>query len=118
MQAPQIVGILIGIASIVVGFFVRGYFLKKEKRVFAGVALSICVYMGALCILQNAIFSYAPTWSWSGVKMIWAGMFGRALVPIILACIGLAFSPNRVLGYVVALVAFTIIMFLGNARAV
>ncbi|WP_303293817.1 hypothetical protein [Marinobacter sp. ST-43] len=115
MQLPQVVGIAIGVLFILSGFFLRKLLVKREKKTSGGVVLTIFAYLGGLLMLQNIIFSYPPTWSWEGVKLYWIGMFGKALVPIIFGFIGLAFSPNRVIGYVFAVGSLTGLMMMGSS---
>lgn len=116
MQAPQILGIVIGFCFMCAGWFLRRLLLLKGKRVAGGLVFAILAYMGVLAVLQNAIFSYPPSWTWSGVFLVWATFLGTAFVPIAFAFLGLAYRPNKVVGYVVTLIAFTGLMMLGSAK--
>lgn len=114
MQAPQILGIVIGLCLIGFGWLFRRFLVLKEKRTAGGVVFAILAYIGALSVLQNAIFPYASTWSWEGVFMVWSGFLGKALGLVILAFLGFVYKPNKVAGYVVALIAATMLTVIGS----
>lgn len=113
MQAPQILGIVIGATLIGLGFIIWRI-QKEKKRTWARLISVIVFYIGTLSVIQNALFSYASTWSWQGVFLVWAGLFGQALGPIIVAFLGCLYRPNRVAGYAVVLVILTGAMMMGG----
>lgn len=115
MQAPQVLGILIGFFLVVAGWFFRRFLVLKEKHTTGGIFFAILAYLGVLSVLQNAIFSYAPTWNWEGVFAVWAGLFGKALVPITFAFLGFFYRSDKVAGYIVALIAITMLGMAGSS---
>ncbi len=114
MQAPQILGMLIGAALMGLGLLFWSI-QKDNKRTWVRLLSVIAFYFGILSVAQNAMFSYASTWSWEGVFYVWAGLFGQALAPIIFSFLGCLYRPNRAAGYAVMLVIFTGLIMLGNA---
>lgn len=110
MQQPQILGILIGLFSIFVGYIARKLANKHGKDTLGGTSFTIAAFIGVTSIMQNLLFAYANSWSWLGVFMIWTEFFGAALVPIALGFIGLLYKPNRSIGYAFALVVVFIIL--------
>lgn len=114
MQQPQLLGIFFGVVCILAGYISRNWLLKRKKQTLAGVLFVISLFLGGAAILQNLLYSYTSTWSWRGVLMIWGDMFGAALAPIILGCLGLLYKPNRVAGYTIALIVFFLLILLGS----
>ena len=115
MQAPQILGIVIGLSLICLGWFFSRSLRRFQKHTAGGILFAIFAYIGILSVLQNAIFSYAPTWNWQGVFTVWAGFLGKAIVPIILAFLGLLYRSNKVGGYIAALIGCTMLMIAGSS---
>lgn len=113
MQAPQILGMFIGAALMAFGVFIWRV-QKDKKRTWVGILAVTAFYFGMLSFAQNAMFSYAATWSWEGVFYVWTGMFGQALAPVLFAFLGCLYRPNRVAGYAVMLVVLTGLMMLGR----
>jgi hypothetical protein len=114
MQAPQLLGIFLGIFAVAIGWLLRRNFLLKQKATVGSISFAILFYIGALTVLQNIVFDYPPTWSWHGVFLVWANSLGQALVPIALGFLGLLYKPNRVAGYIVVLALFAGLMFVGS----
>jgi hypothetical protein len=67
MQAPQILGMLIGAALIAFSIFIWRAQRDEKKRTWVGILAVTAFYFGMLSFAQNAIFSYAATWSWEGI---------------------------------------------------
>lgn len=112
MQAPQLLGIAVGIFLIAAGWGIRLPLRKKQAT--GWVLFIILAYIGALLAMQNALFPYLPTWSWPGVFLHWSSLLGRLMAPISLAFIGLLYRPNRAAGYAVMLAAATFLMMSGS----
>lgn len=114
MQTPQLLGILIGVGIVGVGLIFKRLLIHKGKRTAGSLIFLIFSYLGLTSALQNAIFSYSPSWSWDGVFLVWSEFFGKALVPVTLAFLGFFYRSNKIAGYLVALIIFTFLLMVGN----
>ena len=114
MQTPQITGISIGFCLIATGWLLRKILTSKGRLTAGGVLFTILGYLGALSVFQNLLFQYPATWSWEGVLLVWTEFFGKSITPIAFAFIGFLYRPNKVAGYVAALITFTVLMMTGS----
>lgn len=114
MQAPQLIGIVIGFGLVGLGLFFRHLLMGKEKHTAGNLVFVILGYVGLLSALQNVFFSYGSSWNWDGVFIVWSEFFGKTLVPVALAFFGFFYRANKLIGYVVTLTAFTVLMMVGS----
>lgn len=112
MDAPNFVGIAIGLCFLLVGAFGWFKLYASQKRLAWGVSSAIFLFVGLFTAAQNLLFSYPSTWSWEGFWLYKAEFFGKLFAPIVLAFLGFIYRPNKLVGYVAVLVLSAIVLFL------
>lgn len=114
MQAPQLVGIIIGLTLIVGGWFLRKVLVQIKWSDTGGILMTILWYIGTAFVLQHALFRFNPNWSWEGVQGYWAGFVGTLMAPVLVSMFALLSKKHRVTGYITLLCISTVLMLLGR----